>query len=377
MKILITGGAGFIGSHLARYLLNKGHDVCIFDSFNPQIHGDSKVLAEPLFGNVDLIIGDIRDKEAFSKALDNQEIIVHLAAETGTGQSMYEIQRYESTNIQGTAILFDHLINSSKRTINKVVVASSRSIYGEGKYHCQVHDFVYPNVRKKKDLLIGQYEPTCPICDEKCSLVETDEDSKIHPTSFYGLTKQVQEQMTLMFARTMGISGFALRYQNVYGPGQSLNNPYTGILAIFANQARENKPINVFEDGKESRDFVYIDDVVEATYQAIMHEEIAVKALNVGSGHRVTVHEVAEQIVRFFGSESTVEVTGAFREGDIRHSIASLHKVKEVLGFLPRWNFENGINEFLKWANNQQHLANLGYEESLIEMKQKGLFYGN
>jgi dTDP-L-rhamnose 4-epimerase len=377
MRVLITGGAGFIGSHLAECLLSNDHEVRIFDNLSPQIHGDSKVLTKPLLGNVDLIIGDVRDKEAFSKALDNQEIIVHLAAETGTGQSMYEIQRYESTNIQGTAILFDHLINSSKRTINKVVVASSRSIYGEGKYRCQVHDFVYPNVRKKEDLLIGKYEPTCPICNEKCSLVETDEDSKIHPTSFYGLTKQVQEQTTLMFARTMGISGFALRYQNVYGPGQSLNNPYTGILAIFANQARENKLINIFEDGKESRDFVYIDDVVEATYQAITHEETAVEALNVGSGHRVTVHEVAEQIVKFFKSESKVEVTGAFREGDIRHNIASLNKVKEVLEFNPRWNFEDGINEFLKWADNQQPLETSGYEKSLIEMKRKGLLHEN
>jgi dTDP-L-rhamnose 4-epimerase len=374
-KILITGGAGFIGTHLSKRLLQEGFEVRIFDSFSSQVHASNKTLHKDIANHVDLIVGDVRDSNSFKEALAGQEVVVHLAAETGTGQSMYEVERYESANIQGTAILFDHLVNNANRTVDKVVVASSRSIYGEGKYQCNDHGFVYPGVRKQEDLLNGKFEPTCPICDEECSLVATDEESNLHPTSFYGLTKQVQEQMTLMFARTMGISGFALRYQNVYGPGQSLNNPYTGILAIFANQARENKPINIFEDGKESRDFVYIEDVIDATLGCIKHTENVIDSLNVGSGESTTVLEVAKEIVEFFKSESEITITGNFRNGDIRHNVASLDKIKKLLNYDPKWHFKDGISQFLNWAEGQK-VENNGYETSLRELREKGLLNG-
>lgn len=374
-NILVTGGAGFIGTHLSRRLLREGFNVRIFDNFSPQIHASSKRLHKDISEHVELVMGDVRDSSAFKSALASQDVVVHLAAETGTGQSMYEVERYESANIQGTAILFDHLVNDASRTVDKVVVASSRSIYGEGKYCCDEHGFVYPGVRKQEDLLAGKYEPTCPTCDKECSLVETDEDSKLHPTSFYGLTKQVQEQMTLMFARTMGISGFALRYQNVYGPGQSLNNPYTGILAIFANQARENKPINIFEDGKESRDFVYIEDVIDATLGCIKDPGNAIESLNVGSGECTTVLDVANEIVKFFKSDSKITITGNFRNGDIRHNVASLDKIKKILKYEPKWQFKDGINQFLCWAEGQK-VENNGYETSLGELRQRGLLNG-
>jgi dTDP-L-rhamnose 4-epimerase len=374
-KILITGGAGFIGTHLSKRLLQEGFEVRIFDNFSSQVHASNKTLRKDVAKNVELIIGDVRDSNLFKEALAGQEVVVHLAAETGTGQSMYEVARYESANMRGTAILFDHLVNDANRTVDKVVVASSRSIYGEGKYCCDEHSFIYPGVRKQENLLAGKYEPTCPICDKECSLVETDEDSKLHPTSFYGLTKQVQEQMTLMFARTIGISGFALRYQNVYGPGQSLNNPYTGILAIFANQARENKPINIFEDGRESRDFVYIEDVIDATLSCIKYPGNEIESLNVGSGECITVIEVANEIIDFFNSKSEVTITGNFRNGDIRHNVASLDKIRGLLNYEPKWRFKDGIKQFLNWAENQK-IENNGYEASLKELREKGLLNG-
>ena len=233
MKILISGGAGFIGTHLARRLLADGADVTIFDSFSPQIHGGADVLPEEIAPHVRLIRGDVRDQSAFFAALDGQETVVHLAAETGTGQSMYEVSRYTDVNLGGTALLMDYLVNSPKSKITKLVTASSRAIYGEGKYECPAHGSVYPEARREADMKAGRFEPVCPVCAAPCVSVPTDENSRLSPSSFYGLTKQVQEQMTLLFGRTRGVSAFALRYQNVYGPGQSLRNPYTGILAIF------------------------------------------------------------------------------------------------------------------------------------------------
>jgi dTDP-L-rhamnose 4-epimerase len=387
MNILITGGAGFIGSHLARRLLHEDCTVTILDNMSPQIHGQSaiyseKKVAERILSNtkyapekLKVLIGDVRDKLAFTQALKDQEVVVHLAAETGTGQSMYEVERYEDTNLKGTAVLMDYLVNDKSSRIQKIVVASSRAIYGEGKYSCQTCGVVYPGIRNPIDIQAGYFEPYCPICHGPCCSLPTDENSILHPSSFYGLSKQVQEQMTLLFAQTLGISGFALRYQNVYGPGQSLENPYTGILAIFSNQARTNQIINIFEDGKESRDFVYIDDVVEATWRIIRPEVEGVAAINVGSGERTTVYEVVQEIIRFFDSHSPTSITGAFRKGDIRHNVADLSKLKFTTGFEPKWNFSYGVREFLSWTESQNIVADT-YEKSLTEIRQKGLMYG-
>jgi len=374
MRILITGGAGFIGTHLARRLLADGAEVTVFDSFSPQIHGTSEALAPDVAPHVRLVRGDVRDKDAFHAALENQETVVHLAAETGTGQSMYEVSRYTDVNLGGTALLMDYLVNSPNSKITKLVTASSRAIYGEGKYECLAHGTVYPNARLEADMKAGRFEPVCPQCALPCVSVPTDESSRLSPSSYYGLTKQVQEQMTLLFGRTRGVSAFALRYQNVYGPGQSLQNPYTGILAIFSNQARAGLPIYIFEDGQESRDFVYVDDVVEATARTLRPDTAGVEALNVGSGVRTTVSEVVREIVQFFGSASEVSVTGAFRLGDIRHNTADLALAEARLGYQPRWTFHDGLREFLTWAQMQDAPAGR-YEESLNELSAKGLMY--
>ena len=375
MNVLITGGAGFIGTQLARRLIRENCRVTILDNFSPQIHGAAAVLPPDLAEHVTLIAGDIRDRAAVARALAGQEIVVHLAAETGTGQSMYEVERYEDVNLKGTAILLEHLVNAQTKTVKKIVVASSRAIYGEGKYACPQHGTVYPAMRTVADMQAGRFEPVCPQCGSACTHLPTDEASRLDPSSFYGLTKQMQEQMTLLFAQALDISAFALRYQNVYGPGQSLHNPYTGILAIFSNQARRNQPIYIFEDGQESRDFVYIDDVVEATWRCISAEGQHRVALNVGSGQQTTVGEVVGEIVAFFGSSSEVVVTGGFRIGDIRHNVADLTDIRRLLDFEPKWQFKDGIQQFLAWAA-AETAATTGYERSLDELRARGLMHG-
>jgi dTDP-L-rhamnose 4-epimerase len=376
MNVLITGGAGFIGTHLSRRLLREGCTVTILDNFLPQVHGASGALPADLRGEVELVTGDVRDGALLERALAGKEAVVHLAAETGTGQSMYEVVRYESVNIGGTASLLERLVNVPGSGVARVVVASSRAIYGEGKYRCAGHGTVFPEGRTTQDMKAGIFEPRCPHCGTIADMLPTDETAVLHPSSLYGLTKQVQEQMTLMYARTLGISGYALRYQNVYGPGQSLSNPYTGILAIFSSQARRNLPINIFEDGRESRDFVYIDDVVEATWRCIAREQQEVEAYNVGSGAATTVLELAREIVAFFGSSSETVVSGDFRSGDIRHNLADLTKVRQALGYEPQWRMKAGLAEFLRWAGEEEPAA-LRYRESLEEMKKIGLYHSS
>lgn len=373
-SILITGGAGFIGQHLARKLLTAGHTVRILDAFHPQIHGEHGDLAADLQSQVDLIRADIRDRNALVQALSGIDTVVHLAAETGTGQSMYEIERYFSVNVQGTAILLDVLQNEAcAQQVTSIVVASSRAIYGEGAYQCTDHGIVYPHQRERSKMEQGYFEPSCPQCGQPAQLVVTHENAPFKPMSVYGLTKQIQEQAILLFAKTKCINGFALRYQNVYGPGQSLKNPYTGILAVFSNLARENAPIDIYEDGNESRDFVYIDDVVDATYRCIDFKGNFIGALNVGSGVATTVQEVANAIKHYFKSNSQTTVTGAFRIGDIRHNIADLSQAKAVLGFQPRVLFQQGLANFLNWAETQKVDSQLSYATSVQELDAKGL----
>jgi dTDP-L-rhamnose 4-epimerase len=374
MKILITGGAGFIGTTLACVLLRHGHIVTILDNFCPQIHGQNSDLPENLRNEVKLIRGDVRDATVCERALEGQEVLVHLAAETGTGQSMYRVRHYTHVNIGATAGLMELLL-SGKFRVQSIVVASSRAVYGEGAARCAEHGVVYPDARSKLAMEAGDFEPKCPDCHQSTTMVPTPEDAPLRPSSLYGLTKQVQEQMVLLYAGTLGINGFALRYQNVYGPGQSLKNPYTGILAIFSNLARVDEPIHIFEDGKESRDFVYVDDAVEATLRCIEAPFQKAVALNVGTGVPTSVAEVVKHTIEHFSSSSKVTITGAFRDGDIRHNCASLDRLRTTLGFVPTYQFKSGLREFLTWAGGQQ-LEQRNYENSLTEMRKLGLMHG-
>lgn len=371
-NILITGGAGFIGSNLSLKLIEQGYQVTVLDNLSEQIHGKDSVLYNSIKGKVNFIKGDVRKKEDWSKALEHQQIIIHLAAETGTGQSMYEIQKYVDVNIGGTSILLDFLVNK-KHNVEKVIIASSRAIYGEGKYLCKVHGDVYPVERQEKDLSNGDYEPKCPVCQSGLELLPTDEESKIHPSSVYGITKQNQEQMVLNVCKSINIPAVAFRYQNVYGPGQSLKNPYTGILSIFSTQIRNGNDLNIFEDGFESRDFVYIDDVLKATILGIEKEEANYEVFNVGSGTPTTVIEVAAKLKEFYESGISIKVSGNFRLGDIRHNFADLSKIKHKLDFQPSYDFSTGINQFVNWVKGQEVVED-SYLKSVEEMKAKGLF---
>ena len=375
MNILITGGAGFIGSSLALGLLEKGHNVTILDNLSKQIHGENpqnSFLYQRIQNRFNFLKGDVQNQDDCRKALKNQDVVVHLAAETGTGQSMYEIKKYCDCNVSGTAVLLD-LITNDKLPIKKVIVASSRAIYGEGKYRCARHGDVYPVSRKDELMRAGKFECTCPHCDDQLTLRPTDENSKIHPTSIYGITKYTQEEMIHSVGRALHIPTVAFRYQNVYGPGQSLTNPYTGILSIFSTRIRNRKDIVIFEDGKESRDFVFIDDVVKATIMGIESENADYKSFNVGTGDSVSVIEIAEELIKNFGIEVLLHISGTYRLGDIRHNFADISAIKSQLGFIPQVSIQQGIEKFVAWVKSQE-MVNDGYEKSLEEMKLKGLY---
>lgn len=371
-NVLITGGAGFIGSHLVQRLVQDGYKVTVLDNLSPQIHGKHSELFGSIRNSVNFILGDVRNKVDWEKALLNQDIVVHLAAETGTGQSMYEIEKYVDVNIKGTAILLDILANR-QHTIQKVIIASSRAIYGEGKYQCMVHGAVYPEARKEDVLKKLDFDIKCPICGVTAELRQTDEDSKIHPTSIYGTTKQNQEQIVMLTCKALNIPAVSFRYQNVYGPGQSLSNPYTGILSIFSTRIKNNNPIFVFEDGRESRDFVYIDDVIDATVLGIEKSEADFEVFNVGSGVGTTVYEVASALVANYNADVKIDITGNYRVGDIRHNIADLSKIKKYLNFEPKYCFSDGIKKFTSWVESQA-VERDKYQESIDELKAKGLF---
>jgi dTDP-L-rhamnose 4-epimerase len=288
---------------------------------------------------------------------------------------MYEVLRYEDVNVKGIAVIMQALVNDKTSRIHKMVLASSRAVYGEGRYNCPIDGIVYPEARGVEDMREGRFEPRCPRCGATCNVEPTTEDSPLKPSSFYGLTKKMEEEISILFAETLGFSCITLRYQNVYGPGQSLKNPYTGILGIFSNQARLHAPINIFEDGMESRDFVFIEDVIEATLRCIADTKMRVETLNVGTGERVLVKEVVREIANYFSSRSKIAITGTFRQGDIRHSIADIQKARELIMFQPNWSFRAGIRQYLDWVTSQQLLPNC-YEFSLQEMRERGLLHG-
>lgn len=374
-KILITGGAGFIGSNLALKLVDSGNNVVVLDNLSKQIHGEdpsNSSLFLSIKDKVKFIHGSVEKREDWLNALDGVDAVVHLAAETGTGQSMYEIENYTNVNVQGTSIFLDILANQS-HSIKNMVVASSRSIYGEGKYECSEHGAVYPVERKDADMAKGDFEVKCPVCFENVKLKATDEESKIHPSSIYGITKQVQEQMFMVMGKSLNIDAVALRFQNVYGAGQSLSNPYTGILSIFSTRIMNGNDINIFEDGLESRDFVYIDDVVDSIILSLNNKKAAGKVYGVGTGECINVLTVAKTLKEIYQSDSNIVVSGNYRVGDIRHNYADLTKIKSDLGFIPKINFSEGMKRFTSWVKKQAVQADL-YEESIKEMKSKGLY---
>ena len=372
-NILITGGAGFIGSRLALRLLKEGYSVTVLDNLSPQIHGENPESDSPLYksiiGKVHFFKGDITNRNDVEMALENQDAVIHFAAETGTGQSMYEIEKYNRVNVSGTALLLDVLVNKT-HDVKKFILASSRAVYGEGKYLNPNNETLYPENRNVTAMEQGIYEMT----DDKGNLltpIATDESSKLHPTSYYGLTKLQQEEMVKLVCTSIAVPFVILRYQNVYGAGQSLLNPYTGILSIFSTQILNGQGINVFEDGMPSRDFVNIEDTVEATFRSLENNLANNEIINVGTGNPCSVLSVAQTLVKQYGRETEINVSGNFRMGDIRHNFADLSKMKRILNFEPQVSFGQGISDFTDWVLKQPVHEN-NFQNSLNEMKQKG-----
>ena len=376
-NVLITGGAGFIGSKLVLRLLSMNCNITVIDNLSPQVHTanpDNSYTYTLIKDKVRIIKADITNKDVLSQAIIGQNIIVHLAAETGTGQSMYEIEKYTNSNVMGTAILLDVLVNTN-HCVHTFIVASSRAIYGEGKYDCANCGVVYPVSRTVDDMDNGQFNPRCPKClNSNILCLPTDENSEQNPESIYAINKQTQEQMVLTVGRMLGISTVALRYQNVYGPGQSLSNPYTGILSIFSSLLRRNEPVNIFEDGQESRDFVFIDDVIDATVLAIESPLTLGNAFNVGSGAPTSVLTVANELKRCYLSRSPINVTGRYRLGDIRHNVADLRLITDTIGFHPKIDFTTGLSYFSAWVKTEAQTESGGYSKSIEELASRGLY---
>ena len=351
-KILITGGAGFIGSHLVPKLLGTNHAVRILDPLTVQVHGQVPADLDWLsHDGIEFIRGSVTSREDWVKALDGIDGIVHLAAETGTGQSMYEIARYNEVNSQGTALMFDVLGKLPKHQVTRIVLSSSRSVYGEGAYINPVtNQRVSPLARTAEALSQSMWEPLCPSTGAPLQLVPTSETDLIAPSSFYAATKYAQEDLVRIGCQSMGIDYTIFRLQNVYGERQSLNNPYTGILSIFSTKIRRDSVLPLFEDGLESRDFVHVDDVTDALLAGLLVEKSPNTVVNVGSGIATSVKQVAEELTRAFGKEPNVTVTGQFRVGDIRHNYADVTRLNTLLGLYPKVSLKEGLKRFAEWV---------------------------
>ena len=353
-KILVTGGAGFIGSHLVDALLEAGHEVRTYDSLEPQVHGSLRERGEwpdYLARDCETVLGDVRDRDALRQALQGAEVVFHEGAVVGVGQSMYDIERYVDANSRGTAVLLDLLANE-KHTVRRLIVASSMSIYGEGAYRCPEHGEVYPRRRPEAQLAARDWEMRCPTCGEPVEPLPTSEDKPLYPTSIYAITKKDQEEMCLTVGRAYGIPAVALRYFNVYGPRQALSNPYTGVAAIFSSRLLNNQPPVIFEDGLQSRDFVHVSDIVQANLLALERSEMDYGVYNVGTGKQVSILDVAEALGEHLDGPLP-DIANSFRAGDIRHCFAGIRSL-EVLGYQPQVRFEDGVTELVAWVRQQR-----------------------
>jgi dTDP-L-rhamnose 4-epimerase len=350
-NVLITGGAGFVGSHLADALLNAGHNVRVFDNLTPQVHDDQ--IPSYLSTGAELLQGDMRDADAVHRALERIDVVFHLAAAVGVGQSMYEISHYIGTNTQGTAILLQGLLNRKSR-VEKLVVASSMSIYGEGKYLCAQCGDSAPQPRSAEQLRSKQWEVFCPKCGEVLTPIPTDESKPLQCSSIYALSKKDQEEMCLLYGRTYGLPVVALRYFNIYGPRQALSNPYTGVAAIFATRLLNGNYPLVFEDGKQMRDFVSVQDVVQANLLAMERSGADGRALNIGSGEAISIREVAMALSHALETYIPAELTGKYRAGDIRHCFGDISAARSLLAYQPKTRFADGIKNLVGWLRSQQ-----------------------
>jgi dTDP-L-rhamnose 4-epimerase len=368
--VLVTGGAGFICSHLVEALGARGARVRVLDSLDPQVHGTGATRARHLPPDVELVHASVCDAAAVDRALDGVASVVHLAAQVGVGQSMYAIVPYVDENVRGTAVLLDRLVNAGRR-IKRLVVASSMSIYGEGRYRCSSCGPVAPRPRPLAQLQAREWELRCPICARTTTPAPCDEDKPIVPTSVYAVTKRDQEELCLCVGRAYGIGTVALRLFNVYGPRQALSNPYTGVGAIFSSRLLNGQRPLVFEDGRQSRDFIHVSDIVEAFCLALERDDVADVALNVGTGRSTSVAGLAETIARSLRVTLAPEIVGRFREGDIRHCVADVSRIERHLGFRARMTLDKGVEDLVAWAREQR--ADDRVAQARDELDRRGL----
>ncbi|MBT4792553.1 MAG: NAD-dependent epimerase/dehydratase family protein [Halobacteriovoraceae bacterium] len=372
-KILITGGLGFIAQHLTQDLLDNDYEVVLYDNLSPQVHGpiphiNFKCLDHE---NVEFIRGDVRSYKDLLKAMNGVDCIIHLASETGTGQSMYEITKYNDVNTLGTANLLEILTNE-KHNIQKLILSSSRAIYGEGSYHCDKCGTVSPSSRSSTQLQAKKWTPTCPTCDANITAIATKEDSNILPASIYAATKFAQEDLVRITCTSLGIDAITFRFQNVYGEGQSLQNPYTGILSIFSTRIRRNMDLPIYEDGAESRDFIHVSDIAKAVRLGVQSKLKGYNVYNVGSGHGISVLDIAQKLVQVFKGNITPHISGEYRLGDIRHCYADLTRIKKDLEFSPQVSIDEGLERFAKWVL-AEPLPEDKLDLATKELKEKGL----
>ena len=362
-RVLITGGAGFVGSHLADALAQAGHEVILFDNLEPQVHGAGATRPPYLDSGHRLERGDIRDPHALAPLIREADVIVHLAAMVGVGQSMYQIRRYTEVNVVGMATLLEILATERRGLrVRKLLVASSMSIYGEGAYVCATCGPVAPRLRSVAQLADAGWEPHCSRCGADLRPVPTDEDKPLYPTSIYAINKRDHEEMALAFGQAYDLPAVALRFFNIYGSRQALTNPYTGVAAIFSGAMLAGQPPLIYEDGLQQRDFVHVSDVVQACSLAMVEPAADYQVFNVGTGRPTTVLRVAELLAEELGWRGDFEITGKFRAGDVRHCFADITRIRELIGYEPRNRFEDGVGELVAWVRAQQAVA--GVERS-------------
>ena len=367
--VLVTGGAGFIGSHLVDRLLAEGNHVRVLDSLIEQAHPGGK--ARFLSSEAELMVGDLRDEDAVARALEGVEVVFHLGGMVGNGQSMVQIRRYTDVNVVGTACLLEAMVARRDR-IQRLVVASSMVVYGDGAYVCPEHGHLPAVVRQRERMAQGAFEPTCPRCGADVQPRATDENHTLAPTSSYGSSKLGQESLCLSIGAAYQLPTVALRYLNAYGSRQALSNPYTGVAAIMTTRLLLKKPPTIFEDGMQRRDLVHVSDIVGATLAAATAgEEAWYKPINVGTGQSITVLEMARGLARVLGTSIEPHVTGAFREGDIRHCYADVSRARTLLGWQAKIPFSEGVNELARWA---QHEAPADHtERANAELRERGM----
>lgn len=369
--VLITGGAGFIGSHTSDALIREGYRVRILDCLDSQIHGETGLFPSYIHPQIECIRGDIRDAGDVRRALKGVTFVYHFASLTGVGQSMYDMKKYTDVNISGTANLIEMIVKH-RFPIKKFVLSSSRAVYGEGTHECPSCGTVYPPIRNRGDMEENCFEVLCPNCGQKTIPVATSEERPLIPISVYGWTKKSQEEVCQYASKTFGLPTVILRYFNVYGSRQSLRNPYTGIVSIFFSRLMAGKAISIYEHGIPLRDFVHVLDVVQANLKALDNDLPPCTVLNVGTGIESSIFDVARALARAVGKEPRFEDHGEFRVGDIHACVADLAQTRELLGYEPEISLEEGMREFVAWAQGQETVDL--YQKTVEELKTFGLF---